>query len=111
MNILQTKMPNVVLLNGTTDIDIDYDGVYSDTEALTVQAPTYAEVLSWQGSVDGVTFVPIQDLTGTALKFPAQNTIIIYNGVFSGLKTLRIHAAGPAAADRTFMIQKAWRGI
>lgn len=112
MNIVQTIMPSVTILNAGTDVDINWADDYSDTEALTLQAPAVlAEVITFQGSCDGVAFATIADLTGVAVKGPTAGQMIIYNGVFSGLKTLRIHAAGAVAANRVFQIGKAWRGL
>lgn len=110
MKLLQTVMPDVVLAAGTTDIDINYERDYFDAESITFQAPTYAETLSFQGSLDGSVFVSMKDGAGNSISPPATDEMKVYNGIFPPLKTLRIHSTSAVAADRTFKVIKSWRG-
>lgn len=105
-------MPSVTILTGSDHIDIDWETLYSDTEALTVVAPAVqAETLTFKGSLDNAQFDVIADSTATAIKGPAAGQLIIYNGIFSGLKTLRLQLSGNAAVDHIYQLAKAWRGI
>lgn len=104
-------MPDFTILAGTTDgVAINWDRDYYDAESITVFAPAYVEVLSWQASYDGgVTWLAVNDNTNAAVKVPAASTVITYNGIFGNMVLLRIHAGANVAADRIFHITKNYR--
>lgn len=107
------RLPSLVIPNGAANSQsFDWGTAAFDTEALTVIAPAALDALTytWEVSTDGgTTFRTLQDLTATDMKVPAAGKAMIYNGVFSGITHLRIHASGNAAADRTFTMMKATR--
>ena len=107
------SMPNLTIPNGAADSNVlNMLKAGFDAEALTVCAPGTLDALTytWLVSVDGgATYCTLTDLTGTAIIVPAATKAIVYNGVFTGITNLKLHASGNVAADRVFQLGKAWR--
>jgi hypothetical protein len=109
--LFQENLPDFVIPSGSANSNALDWTIAQDAESITIFAPaTLPEACGFQGSPDGgATYNTIVDGTNTAIAAPTAGNVIIYNGVFSALLTLRLHANGNVAADRIFKAFKSWR--
>lgn len=112
MSLFPATLPSFTIPIGDTVSNVlEWDKYCHDAEALKVISPAaYAETFTWEVSPDNTNWSTLNDITDTAIKVPGAGKSIVYNGVFTAIKYLRIKANGAVAAARTFQIEKMWRG-
>lgn len=107
-------MPDIVLLNGSTDSAwIDWGTIMFDAESVTLMSPSGLEANTYTFQVSdtalGTNSYTLQDPTTAAIKFPAAGIAIVYNGILVGFNGLRIHSSVAVGADRTIKVFKSFR--
>jgi len=107
------SMPSLTIPNGAADSNVlECLKAEYDSEALSVAAPAVLDALTytWLVSNDrGTTYNTLIDLTGTAVLVPPATKTIIYNGIFTAITHIKLHASGNVAADRVFTLAKSHR--
>src|SRR4051812_38008323 len=108
---MATLFPLTVATGATVSRSLDMRAEAYDAEAITVQAPASIDGKSytWEVSLDGTNFATLEDTTETAIPVPAASKAIIYNGVFTGIRLLRLKASGAVSADVVFQLTKSCR--
>lgn len=114
-NISQTSMPPFIIAQGDANSNaLNFSEIMFDAEAISIQAPSVVEAAEYnlQASDDGVTWGDLQDINRVAIKVPKDAlATIVYNGIIVAVNWVRIHCASNAAAPRTFLVKKVWRGF
>lgn len=81
-----------------------------DAEAICIKTPTLdGKTWSIQVSDDGITFYTLNDLTGTPIKVPTDGTAIIYNGVLTAFKFMKLVASAGVSTNLLFHWAKSTR--
>lgn len=114
-NISQTSMPSVtILLGAQKSSSMNFQRDFFDAEVISIQAPAAVDAAEYtlEASDDDITYGPLQDINRAAIKAPnTASATIVYNGIAIACNYLRIASASNVAADRVFLIKKAWRGF
>lgn len=113
MSIAPASVKTLHIESGSdTSDELDWETYAWDAEAIVVDAPdSYAEAFTWEVTLDGTNWKTLNDISNAAIPLPDQGCAIVYNGVFTAIKKLRIKADTNVAADRDFIVRKAWRSI
>lgn len=95
---------------GTNSNEIDWQGTFGDAEAISFAAPaTLPETVVIQLDPGDGTFRTLCDSTNTAIAMPTAGKIQVYNGVITACAKIRLQAGGAVAANRDYIVSKAFR--
>lgn len=100
-----------VLTGATTSRVLDMQKEAFDAEAIVIIAPADEDgkTYTFEISNDGTLYGTLVDLTGTAVIVPAATKAILYNGILTAFRYLRLKASAGPAIDVTFQLAKSFR--
>lgn len=94
----------------TDSNEIDWRPAFGDAEAISIYAPAVlAETVQIQLDPGDGTFRTLVDSSNAAIAGPTAGNVQVYNGAITACSKMRLHATGAAAADRDFLVWKAFR--
>ena len=107
MGSLQIRLANVTIANGATESDVIPLFTYGNIQAMGYQLPSAftGVAMTWKVSADGTTYVPLYDITGTAVSTTvAASRGFDVPGEVVTWPYAKLVSGSSEAADRTIML-------
>ena len=106
INAANTTVVNVTIANGATTSDAASLTSGSTPVAIITPSSLTGTAFTLQASIDGATYYPVYDITGSAYSVPVGTSryIALPPGDLAGVRYLKVVSGSTEAADRTIGI-------